>query len=219
MRWRQPVNVLLARTTGYHLARPPGHRSWMLPLPSSQRMLTAPVFILSGARSGSTLLRVILGSHSQLYAPPELPLMHLEARAETRWIQTSLRALYLTKEELDNMLWDRVLADTLARSGKPVIVVKTPSNVLAGHAPAGRARPRGSVLPGLPVGGDGTHRDTAADPDRRADPRHPVLGLRAKPVLRPGSPVCPGHDRPGRGAQLRARAVFRPVSPRARMKA
>ena len=122
--------MLLARTTGYHLARPPGHRSWTLPLPSSQRMLTAPVFILSGARSGSTLLRVILGSHSQLYAPPELPLMHLEARAETRWIQTSLRALYLTKEELDHMLWDRVLADALARSGKPVIVVKTPSNVL-----------------------------------------------------------------------------------------
>ena len=102
----------------------------MLPLPSSERMLTAPVFILSGARSGSTLLRVILGSHSQLYAPPELPLMHLEARAETRWIQASLRALYLTKEELDHMLWDRVLADALARSGKPVIVVKTPSNVL-----------------------------------------------------------------------------------------
>src|ERR1035437_5584232 len=130
MRWREPVNMLLARTTGYHLARPPGHRSWKVPLPSSQRMLTAPVFILSGARSGSTLLRVILGSHSQLYAPPELPLMHLEARAETRWIQTSLRALYLTKEELDHMLWDRVLAAALARSGKPVIVVKTPSNVL-----------------------------------------------------------------------------------------
>jgi hypothetical protein len=93
-------------------------------------MLTEPVFILSAARSGSTLLRVILGSHSRLYAPPEVPLMHLEARAETRWIQTSMRALYLTKEELDHMLWDRVLADALARSGKPVVVVKTPSNVL-----------------------------------------------------------------------------------------
>jgi hypothetical protein len=102
----------------------------LLPLPSGDRMLTAPVFIFSGARSGSTLLRVILGSHSQLYAPPELPLAHLEARAETRWIETSMKALYLTKEELDHMLWDRVLADALARSGKPFIVVKTPSNVL-----------------------------------------------------------------------------------------
>jgi hypothetical protein len=93
-------------------------------------MLAAPVFILSAARSGSTLLRVILGSHSQLYAPPELPLKHLEVRAETQWIQTSMRALRLTKEELDHMLWDRVLADALVRSGKPVVVVKTPSNVL-----------------------------------------------------------------------------------------
>src|ERR1035441_188173 len=130
MGWRGSVNALLAHTIGYHLARPPGHRAWQLPLPSGERMLAAPVFILSAARSGSTLLRVILGSHSQLCAPPELPLAHLEARAETRWIQTSLKALYLTKEELDHMLWDRVLADALARSGKPVIVVKTPSNVL-----------------------------------------------------------------------------------------
>jgi hypothetical protein len=129
--------VLLARTIGYHLARPPGHRSWLLPVPSGTRMLTAPVFILSGARSGSTLLRVILGSHSRLYAPPELPLMHLEARAETRWIQASMRALYLTKEELDHMLWDRVLADALARSRKPGIVVKTPSNVLLWERIAG----------------------------------------------------------------------------------
>src|ERR1035438_10123122 len=88
MGWRGSVNALLAHTICYHLARPPGHRAWQLPLP------------------------------------------HLEARAETRWIQTSLKALYLTKEELDHMLWDRVLADALARSGKPVIVVKTPSNVL-----------------------------------------------------------------------------------------
>jgi hypothetical protein len=94
------------------------------------RLLAAPVFILSAPRSGSTLLRAILGSHSRLYAPPELPLAHLSARAETRWIQTSLKALLLTTDELDHMLWDRVLADALARSGKAVVVAKTPSNVL-----------------------------------------------------------------------------------------
>jgi hypothetical protein len=129
--------MLLARAIGYHLARPPGHQAWQLPPPSGERMLAAPVFIMSAARSGSTLLRAVLGSHSRLYAPPELPLMHLEARAETRWIQTSLRALCLTKEDLDHMLWDRVLADALARSGKPVIVVKTPSNVLLWQRIAG----------------------------------------------------------------------------------
>jgi Sulfotransferase family len=93
-------------------------------------MLVAPVFIFCSARSGSTLLRVILGSHSQLYAPPELPLTHLGVRAETRWIQASLEALGLTTDDVENMLWDRLLADALARSGKPTVVVKTPANVL-----------------------------------------------------------------------------------------
>lgn len=121
---------MLTRTIGYQLTRPPGHRARVLPPPVSGRMLVRPVFIFSPARSGSTLLRAILGSHTQLYAPPELPLMHMDVRAETKWIQKSMSALKLSKEELDHMLWDRVLADTLARSGKPVIVVKTPSNVL-----------------------------------------------------------------------------------------
>jgi len=93
-------------------------------------MLVAPVFIFCSARSGSTLLRVILGSHSQLYAPPELPLTHLGVRAETRWIQASLEALGLTTDDVENMLWDRLLADALARSGKSTVVVKTPANVL-----------------------------------------------------------------------------------------
>jgi hypothetical protein len=128
--WKEPVNLLLSRTVGYQLTRPPGHRERRLPPPSGDRMLVAPVFIFSSARSGSTLLRAILNAHSRLYGPPELPLMHLSVRAETRWIKVSLWALELTQNEVDNMLWDRVLADTLARSGKPVIVVKTPSNVL-----------------------------------------------------------------------------------------
>lgn len=93
-------------------------------------MLTAPIFILSPARAGSTLLRMILGSHSTLYAPPELPLRHLSVRAETNWIQASMRELRLTNQELDYLLWDRVLADVLSRSGKPTMVAKTPSNVL-----------------------------------------------------------------------------------------
>ena len=97
--------------------------------PQGERLLVA-VFIFSAARSGSTLLRAILGSHSRLYAPPEVPLDHLRVRAETRWIQTSMKALKLATEDLDHMLWDYVLADALTRSGKPTIVAKTPSNVL-----------------------------------------------------------------------------------------
>jgi hypothetical protein len=88
------------------------------------------VFIMSAARSGSTLLRAVLGSHSRLYAPPEIPLGHLDVRADTRWIQACMSALQLSSEDLDHLLWDRPLADALRRSGKPTLVVKTPSNVL-----------------------------------------------------------------------------------------
>lgn len=128
--WKRYVNATLRHTFGLELAYVRGHRQWRLPPAQGDRLLDAPVFILSAARSGSTLLRAVLGSHSQLYAPPEIPLGHLSVRAESRWIQTSLTALRLTGEDLDHMLWDRLLADALWRSGKPTLVAKTPSNVL-----------------------------------------------------------------------------------------
>jgi len=130
MPWKRLVNSALRRTVGYELSHPPGHPSWRISAPRGGRLLVAPVFILSAARSGSTLARAILDSHSRLYAPPELPLKHLGVRADTRWIQASMDALRLTEEDLNRMLWDHVLADLLARTGKPTIVVKTPSNVL-----------------------------------------------------------------------------------------
>lgn len=129
MRWDTRVNATLARL-GYQITRPPGHPSRKMPPPDGSRLLTAPVFVLSPARAGSTLLRMILGSHSALYAPPELPLAQLTVRAETAWMRASLAELKLTSQEVGYLLWDRVLADVLRRSGKPTIVVKTPSNVL-----------------------------------------------------------------------------------------
>jgi hypothetical protein len=132
--WRVPsperLNTLLVRAVGYQLSKPLADGTWRLPPASSRRLLTAPVFIFSAPRSGSTLLRVILGSHSGLYAPPELPLNHLEVRADTVWVKASLEGLELSSEELQHMLWDRVLADALQRGGKAALVVKTPSNVL-----------------------------------------------------------------------------------------
>jgi len=132
--WRVPppvtFNKMLVRATGYQLSRPLADRAWKLPATGGGRLLTAPVFIFSSPRSGSTLLRVVLGSHSELYAPPELPLKHLGVRADTEWIKASLDGLGLTTEDLEHMLWDRVLAEALRRSGKPRLVVKTPSNGL-----------------------------------------------------------------------------------------
>jgi hypothetical protein len=130
MGWEQKVNSTLRSVIKYQLTRPPGHPARKMPPPEAGRLLTAPVFILSPARAGSTLLRMILGSHSTMYAPPELPLSQLTVRAETTWIKASLKELQFTSEELDYLLWDRVLADLLVRSGKPTLVAKTPSNVL-----------------------------------------------------------------------------------------
>jgi hypothetical protein len=132
--WRLPppklLNSVLVRVTGYQLSRPLASRAWNLPKADGGQLLTAPVIVFSAPRSGSTLLRAVLGSHSELYAPPELPLKHLGVRADTKWIQASLEGLELTTEDVEHMLWDRVLAEALRRSGKPRIVVKTPANVL-----------------------------------------------------------------------------------------
>jgi amino acid adenylation domain-containing protein len=44
----------------------------------------AAIFVLSPPRSGSTLLRVMLGGHSRLFAPPELELLRFGTMAERR---------------------------------------------------------------------------------------------------------------------------------------
>ena len=157
--WRIPppkmINSVLVRATGYHLSRPRADRVWKLPPGGGGRLLTEPVFIFSAPRSGSTLLRAVLGSHSELYAPPELPLKHLGVRADTKWIEASLDGLELTIEDLEHMLWDRVLADALQRSGKPRIVVKTPSNVLIWERDRRLLAGREARLPAPASGGRG----------------------------------------------------------------
>jgi hypothetical protein len=129
MKWDARVNAALRRA-GYQITRPPGHPARKMAPPEGRRLLTAPVIVLSPARAGSTLLRMILDSHSALYAPPELPLAQLAVQAETAWIRASLEELQLTAQEVTYLLWDRVVADALSRSGKPTVVLKTPSNVL-----------------------------------------------------------------------------------------
>ncbi len=61
------------------------------------------VFVLSPPRSGSTLLRVMLGGHPELFAPPELELLGFETLAERRaafagardafWLEGAVRAV------------------------------------------------------------------------------------------------------------------------------
>src|SRR5262249_49187452 len=60
------------------------------------------VFVLSPPRSGTTLLRVLLGGHPHLFAPPELELLTFATLQERKaafagrdsfWLEGSLRAL------------------------------------------------------------------------------------------------------------------------------
>ncbi|MFE7071235.1 sulfotransferase family protein [Streptomyces sp. NPDC057620] len=98
--------------------------------PRAPRLVDSPVFVLSCVRSGSTLLRVLLNSHSSIRAPHEMHLRTLHVHLSRDFTADAMRALELDKEELEHTLWDRVMHLELARSGKQIIVDKTPPNTL-----------------------------------------------------------------------------------------
>jgi hypothetical protein len=91
--------------------------------------VTQPTFVLCSVRSGSTLLRVLLDSHSQIHAPHELHLRHMRVRLHTRYSRRALAELDLDATALRQLLWDRVLHRELEASGKRLLVNKTPSDV------------------------------------------------------------------------------------------
>jgi hypothetical protein len=98
--------------------------------PPAPRLVDSPVFVLSSVRSGSTLLRVLLNSHSRIRAPHEMHLRTLHVHLSREFTADAMRELQLDKDELEHLLWDRVLHLELTRSGKDVIVDKTPPNTL-----------------------------------------------------------------------------------------
>ena len=80
MPWKKRINDALAKTTGYHLERAAprtatkGRARRSRRLRKADRMVRAPVFVMCTLRSGSTLLRVLLNSHSRIHAPHEIHL-------------------------------------------------------------------------------------------------------------------------------------------------
>lgn len=98
--------------------------------PHAGRLVTSPVFVLSPVRSGSTLLRVLLNSHSRIRAPHEMHLRTLHVHLDRAFTADAMRALDLDRRELEHLLWDRVLHRELQRSGKDIVVDKTPPNTL-----------------------------------------------------------------------------------------
>jgi len=95
-----------------------------------ERLVESPVFILSSIRSGSTLLRCILDTHSLVHAPHELHLVDLAVQVDGRFAGLAMQVAGLDERELEHLLWDRVLHRELVRSGKRLIVDKTPTNLL-----------------------------------------------------------------------------------------
>lgn len=92
------------------------------------RLVPDPVFIMCPVRSGSTLLRSVLDTHSQICAPHELHLNTMRVSTARQYAADAWAALGLTAEDLENLLWDRALHRLLVASGKRIIVDKTPQN-------------------------------------------------------------------------------------------
>ena len=112
------------KTASDELVRPPAD-------PEVDRLLKSPIFVISPVRSGSTLLRVILNSHSMLHAPHELHVRRLTVGFGTSLAEKAMSALGHNQADLEHLLWDRVLHRELVRSGKRYIVDKTPANAFA----------------------------------------------------------------------------------------
>jgi hypothetical protein len=133
---KQTVNDALKRATGYQLQKA-GTANASVPVRrrrgpgagAGDRLLEHPAFILSTVRSGSTLLRVILDSHSAIHSPPEIHLRSLEATVADKYAERSMKELGLEGEALQFLLWDRVLHRELSRAGKTQLVNKTPNDV------------------------------------------------------------------------------------------
>ncbi|MFE6281989.1 sulfotransferase family protein [Streptomyces sp. NPDC057877] len=98
--------------------------------PLAPRLVDSPVFVLSSVRSGSTLLRVLLNSHSRIRAPHEMHLRTVHVQFSRDFTADAMKELRLDRQELEHVLWDRVLHLELTHSGKDVIVDKTPANTL-----------------------------------------------------------------------------------------
>lgn len=120
MGWKHAVTAALRRSAGSPTAAPPR---------PGDRLLDRPAFILSTVRSGSTLVRVLLDSHSLLHAPHELHLRDLKVRIQRKPGAKAMAELGLDAEQLEYLLWDRLLQREVAARGKRYLVNKTPNDV------------------------------------------------------------------------------------------
>jgi hypothetical protein len=129
--WKGALNRALTRATGYELRKVGAkvRRRKRSAEEPGDRLLTAPAFVMCSVRSGSTLLRVMLDSHSQIHSPPELHLKDFAVRVKTDYGTKALGEIGLDDEQLRFLLWDRLLHRELAAARKSLLVNKTPNDV------------------------------------------------------------------------------------------
>ncbi|HEX8123779.1 MAG TPA: sulfotransferase [Solirubrobacteraceae bacterium] len=133
---KKTINDALTRATGYQLQKARAAKAPAAPKTrrgaragNGDRLVTSPAFILSSVRSGSTLLRVLLNSHSQIHSPHELHLRHIQVDLDAPYAEKALKEIALDAERLRFLLWDRVLHRELTAAGKELLVNKTPNDV------------------------------------------------------------------------------------------
>jgi hypothetical protein len=125
---KKTLNDALTRATGYQLQRA-GGGARAKRLRGGDRLIEAPVFVICTLRSGSTLLRVLLDSHSQIRSPHELHLRYVSVNFDQKWAERSMKELGLDERRTEYLLWDRLLHRELTASRKSIIADKTPNNV------------------------------------------------------------------------------------------
>jgi amino acid adenylation domain-containing protein len=111
------------------------------------------LFVLSPPRSGSTLLRVMLGGHTRLFAPPELELLNFNTMSERRaalsgrnsfWLEGTIRAVMEVKgcsaDEAKTIIEEYEIAGATTQQfyramqewlGARMLVDKTPSYAMS----------------------------------------------------------------------------------------
>src|SRR4051812_47557430 len=112
---KRAINAALRRATGHELrkVRTPDEEAARLRrrrrgLRPGDRLLEAPTFVLCSVRSGSTLLRVLLDSHSRICSPQELHLRDISVEIRTEYAERALREVGLVSTRMEYLLWDRV---------------------------------------------------------------------------------------------------------------
>jgi hypothetical protein len=132
---KKVVNDALTKRTGYQIQkvdrapRAPAVKRSRRRLRPGDRLLDKPTFILCSVRSGSTLLRVLLDSHSRIHCPHEMHLRDIGVSVREGYPEKALNEVGLDATRLQYLLWDRVLHRELDEARKELLVNKTPNDV------------------------------------------------------------------------------------------